>query len=363
MKRSRWAAGVFAALALAACGAAPPAVQTFLREHTQCAAAGYGDAQWSPDGASIYYSMFTPASVDLHVMSAVGKNDRQLAADATDPRLSPDGKMALFKRQVPGNAQAFDTYVMDLGTQKARRALANVLTAVWSPDSRWLLYPPQQTPGPLYKADAISGRTIQLTDTPPGGPEYDSSPLWSPDGKTIVFASTRASPTGVRTSVFVMDADGGHVRRLSSASNPMCPQQDVGDAPAAWLPDSQSLVYFRTCGFSATLHRVTLDGAEQGDLSWMGTDIFQIAWSPDGRQVLYTDSNPKTGGVHLANADGSDRLLLHAGASGGAWSPDGRLIAFTALDSAGLPEIYTIHPDGSGLTQLTDNPGSRVCLH
>jgi TolB protein len=57
-----------------------------------------------------------------------------------------------------------------------------------------------------------SGESKDLTPDVTAGHE---SPRWSPDGKQIVFASTRDDPGGSRTDVFVMDADGRNVRNLS----------------------------------------------------------------------------------------------------------------------------------------------------
>ncbi len=42
-------------------------------------------------------------------------------------------------------------------------------------------------------------------------PASDAFPAWSPDGKRIAFLSDRSGPT----EVYVMRADGTHVRRLT----------------------------------------------------------------------------------------------------------------------------------------------------
>jgi Tol biopolymer transport system component len=42
-----------------------------------------------------------------------------------------------------------------------------------------------------------------------------------------------------------------------------------------------------------------------------------------------------------------------------AWSPDGRMIAFST-DRDGLPEVYTMRPDGSGQTNLTGDPAADL---
>jgi TolB protein len=62
--------------------------------------------------------------------------------------------------------------------------------------------------------------------------------------------------------------------------------------------------------------------------------------------------------IYVMNADGSGETNLTnnpGNESYPAWSPDGKLIAFVS-DRDGKYEIYVMNPDGSGLTNLTDNP-------
>lgn len=81
--------------------------------------------------------------------------------------------------------------------------------------------------------------------------------------------------------------------------------------------------------------------------------------SPDGTRVVFeADLDGNSDAMHLwiCNIDGSDLHRLATGAlSEGdpAWSPDGGSIAFEALGSSGNTDIWVVHPDGSGLAQLT----------
>ena len=68
--------------------------------------------------------------------------------------------------------------------------------------------------GDIYKVSSQGGEAVRLTsmDT------YESSPVWSPDGKSIAFASDRHG----NFDVFLMPADGGQARRLTFDSIPHC---------------------------------------------------------------------------------------------------------------------------------------------
>ena len=73
-------------------------------------------------------------------------------------------------------------------------------------------------------------------------------------------------------------------------------------------------------------------------------------WSPDSSMIAYEGDD----GLYVMNADGSDQRKLADG-WGPTWLPDGTRIAF-ALGSGHVAYLWTIHPDGTGLMQLTQSP-------
>ena len=98
------------------------------------------------------------------------------------------------------------------------------------------------------------------------------------------------------------------------------------------------------------------------------------AWSPDGTKLVYyevaTDSHEQPTGtaeMFIVNADGTGRHVLKTpGLAAGDpdWSADGSLIVFSTepihewLVIADHPDVYTVHPDGTGLKRLTFDGGS-----
>ena len=78
------------------------------------------------------------------------------------------------------------------------------------------------------------GSSLAAAQAPPGppGPYENAWPQWSPDGKSIVFGSTRDNGDW---EIYVMAADGTHAKRLTFSPG--------RDAHPAWMPDGKRIVF------------------------------------------------------------------------------------------------------------------------
>jgi Tol biopolymer transport system component len=87
-----------------------------------------------------------------------------------------------------------------------------------------------------------------------------------------------------------------------------------------------------------------------------GGFIQDVAWSPDGTQLLFSKGDVR-GPMHLflIHSDGSALRQITTGASinvFGSWSPDGSRIAFRS-NRDGASELYLMQPDGTAIRRLT----------
>ena len=90
---------------------------------------------------------------------------------------------------------------------------------------------------------------ILLSETPSLSFNDNSAPEWSPDGQKIVFDSNR---DGI-LEIYVMDADGSNVQRLT--------HNDEIDSRPAWSPDGQRIVLnSRRDGSAAEIYVMDADG-------------------------------------------------------------------------------------------------------
>jgi dipeptidyl aminopeptidase/acylaminoacyl peptidase len=171
-------------------------------------------------------------------------------------------------------------------------------------------------------ASSKPGLTIeQLVDI-----KHPSKPIWSPDGKHVVFVWDRA---GV-ANLYVVNADGqGQPQALTSFHE----GQQVDSA--FWNEDGDT-VYFPHEG---DLWKVPVSGGTPKPV-WSKPDIGRdIVPSPDGRRVAFVRSNPAVaeGPNHGSDliirwlSDGTESTVAHDDVSirGIVWAPDGASVAFT----------------------------------
>ena len=189
-------------------------------------------AAWSPDGSKV---VFATSSYDLFVMDADGTNLLQVTEGAfcdAHPAWSPDGTRIAFMRAVQGGGAygaGCNRSGADIWTMEPDGSSAEPLTTTtdywetqpdWSPDSSALIaqcwYPPRyQAPNTKARLCTIDTTSGEITDflTYRGFP---SDPVWSPDGRKIAFAMEPATEENNDSEIFVMDADGAHLRQKTN---------------------------------------------------------------------------------------------------------------------------------------------------
>ena len=228
-----------------------------------------------------------------------------------------------------------------------------------------------QSKSAIFTINTDGSGERQITHPPSGSVE--DQPDWSPDGSLIVFVRCNGS-----CAVYTVHADGSGLKRLSSpckagAIPPTC--EDDGNV--SFLPDAKHVVFTRASGNIKKVpggdqiqhsDLVIMDLAGQHRRKVLGSapyaaDYNFAAFAPSGKQFVYEHANsplskPVRTALFVANANGGgDHRITPWSLDGGDnpdWSPDGNWIVFrTHVRSDRNSQIDIIHPDGTGLRQLT----------
>ncbi|NQT07604.1 S9 family peptidase [Candidatus Bathyarchaeota archaeon] len=220
----------------------------------------------------------------------------------------------------------------------------------------------------------------------------DTTPVWSHDGETIYFTSTRAhGGEEKRPRIWAMPVGGGEARCLFETSGTVTglklsqdgrrflflsrteeesetPEEKVGDV--MWI----TKLRYRMDGMGYYpytrnhLFTVSAEGGEPQQLTSGPFDVSSADWSPDGGEIAYV-ANKEDGDytrirdIFIVPSEGGSPRKLTDGKtmiSSVAWSLDGELLAYTGripVDPEhpmyGSTDIWVMPPGGGEARNLT----------
>ena len=364
----------------------------------------------SPDGKSFVYARRTADKWDIYLQRVGGRNAVNLTKDSsvddTSPVLSPDGEQITFRSERDGGG----IFVMGATGENVKRVADFGYNPAWSPDGREIVCSSatftnpairQTSKSQLFRVNIATGEKRGVT------PQLETvlQPNWSPHGYRIAYwAVTRG-----QYDIWTIPASG--------AGLPVAVTQDLAvDWDPVWSPDGTYLYFASNRGGSMNLWRVPIDeksGKLLGGFEPVTTpseDSGYLSFSRDGHQMAYVQQEhtanlfrvgfdstrevvtgqpvPVTQGsmmtavpavspdgewiafyttgkhesLFVVRKDGSGLRQLTSDAYSDrrpAWSPDGKSLAFQST-RGGKYDVWTIHPDGSGLEQVTYTPDGFV---
>lgn len=220
----------------------------------------------------------------------------------------------------------------------------------WSPDETAIVYSAEpERFGNVTLRTGLTEIYIQPTD---GGQwrqltvndASDFWPFWSPDGEKIAFVSDRNGSD----AIYLMDTNGTNTQQLTKFR---AIRRFFG-----WSPDGRYLLFSQHLALRLTaLYALNVETGVINRVSGYLPYVWEAAWSPNGKQILFTALRGGDYEIFVANVDGTN---LHQLTDSDAherqplWSPDGTFITFLS-NHAGISEIYRMDLDGGNLRRLT----------
>ncbi len=193
--------------------------------------------RWSPDGRRIAFAANPGGAYDIFIMEADGSGVSRVTnspRDEVEPAWAPDGeKLACTEEVKRPFGKRYSLWLNDLATGRAERLAAafaeSAALASFSPASPLAAFTGKQAPGwDVFVCDLATGASRPLTM---GG--HACRPRFSPDGRTIAYVSHEADGKG---DVWLMEPDGSGQRRLTV-------RDATSDYSPAWSPDGRSIVF------------------------------------------------------------------------------------------------------------------------
>ena len=317
---------------------------------------------YSPDGNTIAFRSERDGG-GIFLMGATGESVRRLTTFGYDPAWSPDGKEIVVSTAPGDEPQNWGPksrlWRIDIGgNRRTQIADTDAVQPSWSPHNRRIAFwgvPPGSAQRVIWTVPVDGGEPVRVT----GGDSLSWSPVWSPDGGYLYFASDRGGSMNL-WRVPVDEPTGkarGEPETVTNSSQWNAPLRLSGDGRRIVYASREERINLERAAFDPVHATVT------GPLVpiTQGSQVLSLgAVSPDGKWIVFRSSAPQED-LFLVRPDGSGMLQLTrdpARDRGPVWMPDGRILFFS--DRSGLYDAWSIHADGSGLQRLTATRGEAV---
>ncbi|MEC4670974.1 MAG: Tol-Pal system beta propeller repeat protein TolB [Nitrospirota bacterium] len=227
---------------------------------------------WSPDKRSLIYTAYRQHNqeiVQLHLASGETKTLVPPKSLNITPAFSPDGKLLAYASAKDGNS---DIYTLDLLTQERVQLTFDAsadLSPSWSPNGREIVFTSDRGGRPqvyIMSADGSNVRRLTFEGN------YNAAPAWSPQGDWIAYV---CQIPALGFKLCRISPDGQQQFQITSG-----PRSEMDDSPS-WSPNGRHLVFSSTRKGRSHIYMINVDGMEPAEqLTSGGTHHSSPAWSP-----------------------------------------------------------------------------------
>jgi eukaryotic-like serine/threonine-protein kinase len=249
-------------------------------------------ATWTPDSREVVFaSLRSGADGSLWRVSVDGGAPRPVSAtlrDASDPSISPQGRMAYLEDWMDTNLYLFSAARLNRDVPAGFGEPLPVVNSsredhspAFSPDGERIAFVSERSGHlEIWVARRDGSQPFALTSL---RAQTTGSPRWSPDGKRIAFDSWASG----KSSIYVVDANGGAPKRLTHGP--------LGSWMPSWSPDGNWIYYSTGALNPSEIYRVPAGGGEPVRVTQGGG--FEPKAGADG--FVYYSKRSATGALSL----------------------------------------------------------------
>src|SRR5437879_2837404 len=251
-----------------------------------------GDSQVSPKGDLVAFTI-TDMSVaankgttQIYVVPLRGGEMRQLTNDehsSASPRWSPDGEKLAFISARDGEDQIWTIDVSSGALKKITSLSTGAGDPVWSPDGNWLAFASDVYPECL--SDACNKKRAE---------EKAQSKVKAHVATHLLYRHWKSWKDGMRSHVFVVSANGGEARDLTTGDYDAPPFSLSGPTDYAFSPKSRELAFVsnhdkvEAISTNADVWIVSVRGSTPKNITAANRGFDgSPQYSPDGRYIAY----------------------------------------------------------------------------
>ncbi len=231
--------------------------------------------RWSPDASRIAFTCFVPGPTGVVspqiCMYSVDANKvvsfPRFRGSNSAPAWSPDGSQIMFSSSMLGNPELFVTDTSGGRPKRVTFSSAASTSPTWNPKTGQSVVFVSDRGGipKLYMMNVDGTNTTEL-DLPDKG--YLIDPAWSPNGQMVAFSWRR--PDG-NFDIYIMEPTSREIRQITRDSG-------KNERPS-WAPDGRHIVFESTRNGARQIWTMLADGSQAHQLTMNGHNE-SPNWSP-----------------------------------------------------------------------------------
>jgi TolB protein len=222
---------------------------------------------WSPDGKSLAYVSFENKRPEIFIQQLATARRTKVSGFRglnSAPSWSPDGKFLALVLSKDGSP---DIYTLNTSTKRLKRLTQHRsidTEPVWSVDGREIIFTSDRSGAPqLYRISAEGGKAKRITFEG----KYNAAANLSPDGNYIAMVHADRG----QYKIGQLELETGNLTVLTDGS--------LDESPS-FSPNGKMMLYASTRGDNGFLFVVSIDGRAKHKLSDQAGDIREPVWGP-----------------------------------------------------------------------------------